>query len=289
MSTRDSDGVCPPWAVSIHSAALDPDTDWTRILDGQEAVIHLAARVHVMQETDPDPDVAYYRVNVSGTLRLAEAAAAAGVKRFVFLSTVKVNGEATGERPFTENDAPAPQDSYGHSKWEAEQGLRQLSDRTGLEVVILRPPLVYGPEVKGNFFSLLRLCASGVPLPFGLVRNFRSLIYVENFVDAICQVLERPEAVGRTFMVRDGQDLSTPELCLQLCTGLERSCRLLPVPVSLLRGLVAMTGRGAMVDRLVGDLKVDDSCIRRELGWIPPVDASTGLRNTGSWYRDRER
>ena len=197
--------------------------------------MHLAARAHVMRETEPGPDAAFNRVNVAGTLQLAEAAAATGVKRFVFMSTIKVNGEVTTDTPFSESDPAVPQDSYARSKWEAEQGLHKIAERSGLEIVVLRPPLVYGPEVKGNFLALLRLCASGLPLPLGRVQNRRSLLFVDNLADAVCAALERPEAAGRTFLVRDGQDLSIPELCRCLSAGLGRACRLWPVPVELLR------------------------------------------------------
>ncbi len=283
-SIRVGDERQPKGAAHLYPLTVGPDADWSAALEGQEAVVHLAARAHVMRETEPDPGTAYHQVNVEGTLRLAQAAASSDVNRFVFLSTVKVHGEATTGAPFTESDPAAPQDAYARSKWEAEQGLRTLSEATGLEVVILRPPLVYGPGVKGNFLALLRLCASGMPLPFARVQNRRSLLFVDNLVDAVCAALECPQAAGQTYLVRDGQDLSTPELCRHLSAGLGRSGRLWPIPVSFVRTLGWLTDRKPAVDRLVRSLTIDDSRIRRELDWGPSVDVRTALQATARWY-----
>ncbi|MTI93171.1 NAD-dependent epimerase/dehydratase family protein [Stutzerimonas stutzeri] len=191
-------------------------TDWSALLDGVEVVVHCAARVHVMRETDADPLAAFRAVNVQGTLRLAESAAAAGVRRFIFLSSVKVHGEASGERPFRASDPPAPADAYGLSKLEAEQGLRELSARTGMELVIIRPPLVYGPGVKANFRSMMRWLARGVPLPLGAIHNRRSLVALDNLVDLIRSCITHPQAAGQIFLVSDGEDLSTSELLRRL-------------------------------------------------------------------------
>jgi len=268
---------------------IGPATRWNEALAGMDAVVHLAARVHVMAEAMPDGLAAYRRVNVEGTEGLALAAAAAGVRRFVFLSTIKVNGEATRTRPFTESDPPAPQDAYARSKGEAEQALRRIGAQTGMEVVILRPPLVYGPGVKGNFLSLLKIVARGVPLPLGSVKNRRSLIYVGNLADAIVKCLEHPAAAGETFLVRDAEDLSTPELVHRLARALGVAPRLIPVPPSWLVLGGRWLGRGAAVERLAGSLTVDDSRIRDALGWHPPYSLDEGLEATGRWYRERGR
>ena len=204
----------------------------------------------------------------------------------MFLSTVGVNGDATTSTPFTESDPAAPQSLYARSKWKAEQGLRTLAERTDLEIVILRPPLVYGPGVKGNFLALLRLCASGLPLPFGRVQNRRSFLFVGNLVDAVCATLDNPQAAGSTYLVGDGQDLSTPELCRLLRRGLGQPTRLWPIPVNLLHALGRLLGRRRAIDQLVGSLTIDDSRIRRELGWVPPVDVSAALQATARWYRE---
>ncbi|MDH5747813.1 MAG: NAD-dependent epimerase/dehydratase family protein, partial [Rhodospirillales bacterium] len=263
---------------------IGPDTDWSVALAGADAVVHLAARVHVMRERGSASDTLHQRINVDGTRRLAEAAVSAGVKRFVFLSTVKVNGEKTCAVPFTERDLPAPQGSYGKSKWQAEQILTDLAARTGLEVVILRSPLVYGEGVKGNFLSLLRLAVVGLPLPLGHIDNRRSIIYLGNLLDIIIQCLTRREAAGQTYLVRDGEDVSTSGLIDHLGHALGRKVMLVPAPPFLLRLLGLITGRPAAAQRLLDSLVVDDGKIRRELGWTPPYTLARGLKNTAEWY-----
>lgn len=263
---------------------IGPATDWP--LAGIEAVVHLAARVHVMADAAADPWGEYRRVNVEGTRRLAEQAAGAGVRRLVFLSSIKVNGDDSGERPFTEDDPPDLDDPYGRSKWQAEQALAEVAGASGLEVVTVRPPLVYGPGVKANFLALMRACRRRLPLPLGAVANRRSLIGLNNLVDALALCVAHPAAAGRTYLVRDGEDLSTPELIRRLSRALGVAPRLLRVPPALLRLGGRIAGRRAAVERLLGSLVVDDSRIRRELGWVPPVPVDDGLARTARWFLD---
>ncbi len=238
-----------------------------------------------MRETASDALQAYRVVNVAGTRNLAEQAAALGVKRLVYLSSIKVNGERTeGESRFARNDEPLPEDPYGISKWEAEQALWDVSARTGLEVVVVRPPLVYGPGVKGNFWRLLRLVASGVPLPLGAVCNRRSLVGLDNLVDLLTRCVDHPAAAGQTFLVSDNHDLSTPALICRLARALGKSPRLLPVPPSMLRLAGSITGKAAEVERLIGSLQVDITHTREVLNWIPPMSVDEGLRKTAEWY-----
>ena len=264
-------------------------TDWSPGLSDVDCVIHCAARVHIMRETASNALEAYRAVNVAGTRHLAEQAAALGVKRLVYLSSVKVNGENTeGGARFAHNNKPMPEDAYGVSKWEAEQALREVSARTGLEVVIVRPPLVYGPGVKGNFRRLLRLAASGAPLPLGAIRNQRSLAGLDNLVDLLIRCVDHSAAAGQTFLVSDHHDLSTPALIRRLTRALGTSPRLLPVPPSILRLAGRITGRAAEVERLIGSLQVDITHTREVLGWAPPVSVDEGLRTTAEWYLNRQ-
>ncbi len=267
---------------------LGPDADWRAAVDGVDAVVHLAARVHVMHDDADDPLAAFRRVNVEGTLALARAAAAAGVRRFVFVSSIKVNGEGTppGVR-YTERDAPAPCDPYGRSKAEAEAALRALSDRTGMELAVVRPPLVYGPGVKANFLRLMSWVERGVPLPFGAVDNRRSLVYVGNLADALATCVEHPAAAGGVFLVSDGEDLSTGELVRRMARALGRDARMLPVPAGLLGGLARLAGRGAEADRLLGSLRVDASALHDRLGWTPPFTVDAALAETARWFAER--
>ena len=260
-------------------AELTAKTDWRQVLAGVKSVVHLAARVHVMHDTAADPVTAFRAVNVDGTVNLARQAAAAGVKRFVFISSVKANGESTQPgRAFTETDAPNPQDAYGQSKHEAEQGLRQLSADTGMEVVIIRPPLVYGPGVKANFAALMRVVQRGWPLPLGAVHNQRSLVALDNLVDFIITCITHPQAANQTFLVSDGQDLSTTELVRGMAQAAGVPARLLPVPVWALQAGASLLGKGDAVQRLCGNLQIDTSKARRLLDWVPPVSVEEGLR-----------
>ena len=258
---------------------LDGQTDWSAALSGVDAVVHTAARVHVMQEAATDPLAEFRRVNVQGTLNLARQAARAGVRRFVFISSIKVNGELTRPgHPFTAQDLPAPVDAYGLSKQEAEAGLRDIARQTGMEVVILRPPLIYGPGVKANFAALMRAVQRGWPLPLGDVPNQRSLVGLDNLVDLIAVCLVHPRAANQTFLVSDGHDLSTSELVRGLARAAGVSERLLPVPVWVLQAGAALLGRGDALQRLCGTLQVDISQAKILLDWTPPVSVETGFR-----------
>lgn len=244
-----------------------------------DAVVHLAARVHVMRDTALDPLQEYRRTNVQGTLNLARRAATAGVRRFVFMSSVKVNGESTqAGHPFTEVEAPGPQDFYGVSKHEAENGLREIAAQTGMEVVIIRPPLVYGPGVKANFAALMRAVQRGWPLPLGAVHNKRSLVALDNLVDFVLTCATHPQAANQTFMVSDGHDLSTTELVQGLADALHVPRRFPPVPVGILEAGAALAGKRSAVQRLCGNLQVDISKARQLLGWNPPITVNEGLR-----------
>jgi nucleoside-diphosphate-sugar epimerase len=258
---------------------LEPATDWSIALEGVSGVVHCAARVHIMRDTAADPLTTFRAVNVEGSLNLARQAAATGVKRFVFISSVKVNGEATQTgRAFTEADMPNPQDAYGQSKHEAEQGLRQLSADTGMEVVIIRPPLVYGPGVKANFAALMRAVQRGWPMPLGAVHNQRSLVALDNLVDFIVTCIIHPHAANQTFLVSDGQDLSTTELVRGMAQAAGVPARLLSVPVWALQAGASLLGKGDAVQRLCGNLQVDISKASSLLGWVPPVSVEEGLR-----------
>lgn len=265
---------------------IDGETNWTDALYGMDVVIHLAARVHVMKDVSVDPLAEFCKINVAGTEQLARRAAESGAKRFVYVSSIKVNGEQTSAtQPFTELDEANPQDPYGISKWQAEQALQRIAQETGLEVVIVRPPLVYGPEVKGNFAQMLKVLAKGIPLPLASVRNLRSLIYVENLVDALITCATHPTATGQTYLVSDGEDISTPDLLRQLGVAIGHPARLFPCPPALLKLAGRLTGKGEQIERLLGSLRVDSSKIRRELNWTPPYTLEQGLRATADWYR----
>jgi nucleoside-diphosphate-sugar epimerase len=264
---------------------IGPDTDWTSMLTGCGSIVHLAAHVHKRRDRAHGSASALWRVNVEGTEALARAAARSGVRRFVFLSSIKVNGEYTLGRPFSEQDPIAPVDEYGASKAEAEARLRKIAADTGMEVVILRPPLVYGPGVKANFLSLLKAVDAGLPLPLSSIDNRRSLIYVGNLVSAIEISLTHPAAANRTFLVADGEDVSTPELARRLARSLGVSPRLIPMPVWMLRLAGRLTGKHAAVDRLASSLQVDSTCIRTALHWQPPFTMTAGLTETARWWR----
>jgi nucleoside-diphosphate-sugar epimerase len=263
--------------------------DLRQALAGADAVIHLAGRAHVMRETATDAEAAFHGANVDATRHLAEQAAAAGVRRFVFLSSIKVNGERTTDRLFTEGDMPAPEDAYGRSKWAAEQALHEIAAAAGLEASIIRPPLVYGPGVKGNFPRLLRLVERGIPLPLAGVRNRRSLVGVWNLCDLIATAVRQPAAAGETFLVSDQHDLSTPELIRSIAAAMGRPARLFSFPTAVLRLAARGAGQGGAVERLVGSLQADSSKATRLLGWTPSVAVDEGLRRTVEWYVSRSR
>jgi UDP-N-acetyl-alpha-D-quinovosamine dehydrogenase len=285
---RPSEKWTPPDGIDgAPMENIGPDSDWSAALDGIEGIVHLAARTHVMRETAVDPLVAYRHLNVEGTRRLAEAAAEAGVRRLVYLSSIKVNGERTLGCAYTEAFEPMPEDAYGITKWEAERALAQTASTSQLETVVIRPPLVYGPGVKANFLSLLNICARSVPLPLANVRNRRSLISVANLADGIRTGLENPRAAGQTFVIADGEDLSTPDLIRHVAEAMGRPARLFPVPQGLLLGTARLLGRSATAERLLGSLRVDDRKIRKILAWQPPQSMVEGLRETVAWYLHR--
>ncbi len=277
--------VSNPSFGHVEVGDIGPDTDWTTALSGIDAVVHLAARVHMMRDTAGDPLAEFRRVNVEGTCSLAKAAAKAGVRRLVFLSSVKVNGEATGkgERPFRETDLPHPEDDYGLSKWEAEQALKEIARQKGIEVAVIRPPLVYGPSVKANFLNLIRLIESGVPLPLGSIRNQRSFIGLKNLVDLICRCLSHSAAAGETFLASDGYDVSTPELIRLVASALGKNVRLFSVPEWLVRAGGAISGKSKELMRLCGSLQIDSSKARQMLDWTPPCTMVEELTRVAAW------
>jgi len=257
---------------------LLPDTDWAMSLIGVEAIVHTSARVHVMRDDAIDILEAYRLVNVEGTLNFARQAAKAGVRRFVFVSSIKVNGEATQPgKPFTAYDLPSPLDPYGVSKMEAEHGLRDIEAQTGMSVVIVRPPLVYGPGVKANFASMMRWVARDMPLPFGAIHNARSMVALENLLDLLVTCLKHPAAAGQTYLVSDGEDLSTSELLSRIAQAMGKKATLIPLPLFVLESVATLLGKRAVAQRLFGNLQVDIDKTRSELGWAPPISLDEGL------------
>lgn len=278
-TSRRSDFCLPAGVRVVQTGDFSQVTNWKTTLNGIDQVIHCAARVHVMHEDLIDPLQTYRAVNVIGTLNLAKQAAESGVRRFVFVSSIKVNGETTclGE-PFTADQVPAPVDPYGVSKFEAEQGLRELEIQSGMEVVIVRPPLVYGPGVKANFAAMMRWVAWGIPLPLGAIYNRRSMVSLDNLVDLLVTCLRHPAAAGQTFLAADGEDVSTSELLRRTARAMDRNSFLLPVPVFALQWGGVLLGKRAVVQRLCGSLQVDIEKNRRLLGWIPPQSLDQGLK-----------
>ncbi len=263
-------------------------TDWTQALEGIDVVVHLTGRAHVLDETSGEPLREFRATNVDGTVRLAEQAARSA-RRLVFVSSIGVNGTKTVGTPFSESSPARPIEDYAISKHEAELRLAELSRQTGLEVVIVRPPLVYGPRCPGNFLRLIRLVDSGIPLPLASIRNLRSFIYVENLASALLACAAHPAAAGKTFLVDDGGATSTPELARALAQLLGRNTRIFPCPVPVIEWIGRLTGRGDSIARLVDSLVVDGSAIRRELSWQPLVPLAQGLAVTVRWYRDAKR
>ena len=283
---RRDDQCWPQRVFPRVTGDLEPSNNWSVALADVSAVVHCAARVHVMADTAADPLEEFRRVNVQGTLNLARQAAVAGVRRFVFISSIKVNGESTQPgHPFTADDAPAPLDAYGISKREAEQGLRELSAQTGMEVVIIRPPLVYGPGVKANFAAMMRWLQRGVPLPLGGIHNQRSLVALDNLVDLIVTCITHPAAANQTFLVSDGEDVSTTELLRRMGQAMNRPARLIPVPASWLKLAAAMVGKQDVAQRLCGSLQVDIQKTRQLLGWNPPLTLDQGLKKAAEGFR----
>lgn len=256
---------------------LEAVSDWRPFLEGVDAVVHCAARAHVLRDEVEDPLAVFRRVNVDATLRLARHAAEAGVRRFVFVSSIGVLGRSQ-ERPFRFSDPAHPEEPYAISKWEAEQGLWALARETGMEVVVVRPPLVYGPGAPGNFGQLLKWVAKGVPLPLGAVDNRRSLVALDNLVDLLLRCVEHPAAAGETFLAADGEDVSTTELLRRVARAMDRRARLVPMPPGVLRAGARLVGKGEMARRLLDSLQVDIAHTRERLGWEPPVSLDEGLR-----------
>ncbi|MFH1309176.1 MAG: SDR family oxidoreductase [Candidatus Omnitrophota bacterium] len=254
-------------------------TDWGEVFFNVDTVIHLAGRTHIFDRAGEDSLADFRKVNVLGTERLALAARKAGVKRFIFISSVKVNGEGI-RRPYTENDTLNPQDAYGISKREAEDALYRVAKENGLEIVILRPPLVYGPGVKANFNKLIKIAEFGLPLPFKGIDNRRSLVYLDNLIDAIATCIKHPKAAGETFMISDGQDVSTPELIKMISLGLGRKPVLFSLHPSVLRVLSGIAGKEKEMEKLTGTLLVDSSKIRNILGWVPLFTLEEGIKKT---------
>jgi len=274
----------------VRIPGLASDTDWSQALDQVKVVIHSAARVHVMNDTESDPLEAFRKVNVEGTLSLARQAASLGVRRFVFVSSIKVNGEGTRlNEPYIADAVPAPVDPYGISKMEAEQGLRKIAIDSGMEVVIIRPVLVYGPGVKANFLNMMRWLDKGVPLPFGAIHNRRSLVALDNLADLIVLCTRHPAAANQTFLVSDGEDLSTTQLLVRMGKALGKPARLLSVPSVLLERGAQILGKQALSQRLCGSLQVDISKTRELLGWNPPVSVDDALLSAANFYKERQR
>lgn len=258
---------------------LSSEVDFTTALFNVDVVIHCAARVHMMQDSEGDPLTVFREVNTFGTLNLAKQAAAAGVKRFIFISSIKVNGESTASgEPFRYDDAPQPEDAYGISKAEAETGLKQIAAQTGMEVVIIRPPLVYGPGVKANFAAMIKLAKKNLPLPLGAIHNKRSLVALDNLIDLIVTCIDHPKAANQTFLVSDDQDVSTTELLKLMTRAAGKTPWLMPVPMSWLKLAGNLTGKQAVIDRLCGNLQVDISHTKDTLGWKPVTTMTEQLQ-----------
>jgi nucleoside-diphosphate-sugar epimerase len=284
-AVRRQPGAAADHGAQVVVASVDSTTDWTRALAGAQVVVHLAARVHEMRGTASVPLSEYRRTNVDGSVNLARQSASHGVRRFVFVSSIKVNGDCTMPgQAFSADDEPAPQDAYAESKQEAEAGLREVARATGMEVVVVRPPLVYGPGVKGNFLSMMRWLSTGIPLPLGAVQNRRSLVALDNLVNLLATCIDHAAAANQTFLVSDGEDVSTPDLLRRLARALGKSACLLPVPEGVLTLGATMLGRGAAVRRLCGSLCVDIGKTRQLLGWSPPLSVDEGLRRAAEAF-----
>jgi nucleoside-diphosphate-sugar epimerase len=269
---------------------IDEHEDYSDCFETSDIVIHCAARAHIMDEKSLDPLVEFRKVNTLGTLNLARQAAASGVKRFIFISSIKVNGESTvNENKYTSFHKMMPEDPYGISKAEAEAGLIDISSKTGMEVVIIRPPLVYGPGVKGNFLKLLRISNRNVPLPFGLVQNKRSMIYLNNLVDFIVTCVDHSDASDKVFLISDGQDLSLKKLLVLIKRSMNRTTILLPVPIIVFKLLGKLMGKQEVVKRLIGNLKIDTSDAKKYLNWTAPHSVEVGIKATVDDFLENQR
>jgi len=267
------------------TGCLNGETDWSKATNGVDCVVHTAARVHVVRDSAADPLAEFRRVNLQGTLNLAQQAATAGVRRFVFISTVKVHGESTAlGKPFSANDVLAPLDPYSISKMKAERGLRNIADDTGMEVVIIRPPLVYGPGAKANFQTMMLWLSRSIPLPLGAIHNQRSLVALDNLVDLIVTCTHHPAAANQTFLVSDGEDLSTTQLLRRMGQAMGKPARLIPVAPALLRAGATLLGKPELAQRLCGSLQVDMAKTQQLLGWSPPISVDEGLRRAAKGF-----
>lgn len=285
-SIRGACRVATPASHNVSVGSITDLTDWTSALNGIGVVIHLAARVHVMNDNVSDPLTEFRRVNVDATLNLAKQAANAGIKRFIFISSIKVNGESTEfGSPFHADDMVMPRDPYGISKHEAETALLRLGNSTGMEIVIIRPPLVYGAGVKANFYSMMRWLDKGIPLPLGAIYNKRSFVALENLVDLIITCITHPAAAGQVFLVSDDEDLSTSELLQRMATALNKPARLFAVPVATLQFFAKLLGKQAVAQRLCDSLHLDISKTRQMLNWTPPVSVNEALKKAAQYYR----
>ena len=260
---------------------LESADNLDHLTTGCDAIVHLAGRAHVMSDDPATSESLYLSANVDVTRRLAQSAARTGVKRMILMSSVKVNGESTTiDSPFTSQDTPNPQDPYGRSKTQAEQTLWDVASASGLEGVVIRPPLVYGPGVRANFASLIGIVDRGIPLPLGSIRNKRSFVSVDNLIDCIATALQSPNAGGQTFLVSDGQDLSTPELIRSIASSLHKSPMLIPIPTALLKLAATTAGKRSAYDRLCGSLTVDIALTKQKLSWTPPFTVQDSLQRT---------
>ncbi len=263
--------------IELLNICITPLSDWSASLLNKQVVVHAAARAHVPPDSSSDPLAAFRTVNVDGTLNLARQAADAGVKRFIFLSSIGVNG-VSNQAPFTVNDLPNPSEPYAHSKWEAEQGLMQIAEQSDMEVVIIRPPLVYGPNAPGNFGRLVRWVEKGIPLPLGAVHNQRTLVGLDNLVDLIRVCIDHPAAANRVILAGDDEDVSTTQILEGIAEGMGKPSRLIPVPESLLWAGASLLGKRAMAEKVLGSLQVDISDTKKLLVWEPPYSFAEGMK-----------
>lgn len=261
---------------------IGPESQWASVLSGCAGIIHLAARVHLMQDPSVDPLFEYRKVNTAGTLELAKQAAEQGVRRFIFISSVKVNGESGFFSPF---DSPAPSDPYSISKLEAEEGLKKISQKTGMELVVLRPPLIYGPGVRANFYKLIKAVDRGLPLPLGGIKNRRSLIFLRNLLDAIKTVMYQPQAAGKTYLLSDNEVVSTSDLIRLISKALGRKTKLLNISPKLIEVVARLVRRDKMAERLLSNLEIDSSYFKKEMNWVPPYTLVQGIAETVHWYQ----
>jgi nucleoside-diphosphate-sugar epimerase len=285
LTTRTNQKELFEGGKTFNIGEIDSNTNWKDALDGVSCVVHCAARAHIMEKKQTDSLNVYRRINVDGTRNLAKQAALRGIKRFIFLSSIKVNGEETiASESFKYDDIPQPKDAYGISKLEAEQALLEISKQTGLEVVIIRPPLVYGEGVKGNFLRLLDIVYKQIPLPFAKINNLRSFIALDNLIDLIICCIEHPKAAGKTFLASDGQDLSTTDLIRKLSKFMNKSPRLFQVPQLIIQLIGRLVGKSSEIKRLFGSLRVDNSYTREILEWSPVLSLDESLEKTVRWY-----